>query len=122
MSDELVFASENEAIQHLSDITGKKIKIANTESLLDEIKSIKVTSAEGKMGDIEGKEFKSIDDIQKEIAKIQKPSLGYDKTRMIITLNDGSELKGFRYDHGERDDRFLEQLKYYLKEYVSFED
>jgi hypothetical protein len=31
MSQELIFASENEALQHLANITGKKIKIAYSD-------------------------------------------------------------------------------------------
>jgi len=41
MSEELKFASEDEALQHLANLTGKKIKIANN------LKDIKVLYREG---------------------------------------------------------------------------
>ena len=37
MSEELKFASEEEALQHLADITGKKIKVGAVDSGIQEL-------------------------------------------------------------------------------------
>jgi phage/plasmid-associated DNA primase len=58
----------------------------------------------------------------KGASKIEKPDLGYYKTFLLLTFNDGSVLKNFRYDHGMRDESLSKQLDWYIKTSVKMEE
>jgi len=47
MSDELKFASENEALQHLANLTGKKIKVAANKANIEVGKKYETDSYKG---------------------------------------------------------------------------
>ena len=100
----------------------KELLAADPKMLLDELKSIEVTMAEGKMGDLDGKKFRTVADLEKAANRITKPDVGYDKTFLRLTFKDGSVLKGFRYDHGLRDDSLSDQLDWYIKNNVTMEE
>jgi hypothetical protein len=95
------------------------------EELIREIKEIEVTFAEGKIeysNKVKGKKFRSLNDAQKFFNSVSLPDMGYYKHDIIITFKDGSKLEHFQYDHGPRDLKFTDQLKWYLENEVSILD
>jgi len=118
-------SSSDRVAQELVRIA-KTLMSADPKMLLDELKSIEIKYAEGNtsygLPTLVGKKFNSVSDMQKAISKFDKPDAGYDKCQMLLTFKDGSQMKNFRYDHGERDASFSEQLNGYIKKSVTMNE
>lgn len=109
VAKELVLASKDL-------ISDGSVKIAVTwKEFLDEVDYFKVDMAESRLSRLDGKKFRSPKMIERAVESFPRPDAGYDKVFFHIHLKDGQVLKGFRYDHGERDSRFRDQLNYYIK-------
>ena len=101
----------------------EKMSDSEAEDLLKKIAEIKVDMTEGsieagdKLVKMKFKDIESFDDYLKKNWKM--PDAGYDKMFMVITLESGSKLKKFRYDHGKKEKSFTDQLKNYFKNNVT---
>lgn len=104
----------------------KYLKAMEVKPFMDMLKTIEVDWAEGNtetgIESIKGKKFKTVEEMEKALSKFEYPDGGYDKVGIVITMNDGSKLKKFRYDHGSKDASFKKQLEYYIKNNVSVEE
>ena len=104
----------------------KAIIAVDPKALLKDLKSIEIKWAEGDthtgLPTLKGKKFNSVEQLEKTLYKFEEPDDGYDKVGVVITFKDGSELTGFRYDHGKRDPSFSKQLDWYIRNRVSITD
>lgn len=100
----------------------QKIRIATKtaaaitwKEFLDEVDYFQVEMAEGSPSRLKGKKLRHPKMIEMALEAFERPDAGYDKVFFKIHMNDGQTLSGFRYDHGERDARFRDQLASYIK-------
>lgn len=104
----------------------RQLIAVDPDVVYDELKSIEIDRAEGNietgLPTLEGKKFTTVPALARAIERFPYPDGGYDKCNILITLKDGSRLKNFRYDHGERDPSFVEQLEWYLKNRVNISE
>lgn len=104
----------------------RAVLAADPKKLLKDLKSIEITFAEGPirggLPDLAGKKFTTVAALEKAVNKYPKPDLGYDKCDILVTFRDGSQLKSFRYDHGQKDLSLSKQLDWYIKNRVTAED
>ena len=123
LEDRTVILEKGDSIRVLNE----KLSKNQVKDLIRDIKSIKFEGAEGTMAEHKAinasPPFKSVFEAEDFIERAStKPDMGYNKINTIITLNDGSKLTGFRYDHGYNDPSFSEQLFWYLENNVSMEE
>ena len=100
----------------------EKLSKQQVDALLKDIKEIIIKFAEGNVeysNRVKGKKFKTIKETDSFFNSVNKPDIGYDKHDMIIVFKNGTKLDGFRYDHGEKDPSFSQQLKWYIENRVS---
>jgi len=101
----------------------RELTALDPKAILKDLKSIQILRAEGDMKaglpTLEGKKFPTVQAFEKALSRFDKPDMGYDKCNMLLTFKDGSQLQNFRYDHGEKDPSFSEQLNWYIKNRVS---
>jgi hypothetical protein len=91
---------------------------ANPKDVLREVDHFVVDMAEGHrrtgLPILEGKKFKTLQDLERAVNKFEYPDGGYDKAFIKLKMKDGSTLN-FRYDHGERDPSLTKQFNEYAK-------
>ena len=83
-------------------------------SNVNDVKEVLVDKGEAAFDRLKGKKYRSVRDAEKAFGKIERPSVGYDKVYVTLTLKDGTELS-FRYDHSEKDPSFTKTTKHYLR-------
>ena len=107
MSEELIFASENEALQHLTDLTGKSIKIAAVDS--NDLDQVVKAAAHGMKSD----ELKSI--ILEMVKKDDQKALSL--ANLILSIFDYGHIGQEEFSKGDMS-TLLTEIKEHKLDYT----
>lgn len=109
----------SELIKVAKDLVGSEHKAMNPNQFYRELDFIKIGFAEAGLSRLRGKKFNNPRAAEKAVNMFDPPDVGYDKVEVFLHMKDGTVLKGFRYDHSEKDPSFTEQLNWYVRNRVN---